>query len=259
MQTTKNIYLVGDGILDNYEYLNNKSKDLTYELTKLKYNVTNLAIDSAKVRDIRNGFSPKLKYITKNHQIEKDGSYHQLNKLIAKISDGHFMSVHNRVHNNMVVLSMGGNDIYSKIGNIIFGGDFFIGSILTDNFKKNYERILSKILNICNKIVLVSIYLPYLGKDSSYYKYSSQSETVITKWNSFVYEMAKKFNIVVLDLNKTLDTKNRSHYGTDIQRMSNISNKCMADCISYIYEYYENGKIYYCDDFENLNIKSIRL
>ncbi len=65
------------------------------------------------------------------------------------------------------------------------------------------------------------------------------------KWNEFIFLIAKKYDIPVLDLNKTLNNKDRSHYGTNDTRPSNISSKCVAKCIKYIYTHYDGYNIYF--------------
>lgn len=215
------IYLIGDGILDNSKYLEDKNNDLKKELINLGCDVYNYAKEEMKINDILASCPPIL-----------------LNGNINKRVD------------NMSIISIGGNDISSKIPNVVLGIDYLMNSVLTSEFKTVYENIIQKITINCKKILLISMYLPYLGSGSSYGKYSSFSIAIMNKWNEFLFSIAKKYNIPVLDLNKTLNNQDRSHYGIDDTRVSNISSKCMAKCITYINKHYDGYSVYYspnCD------------
>jgi len=248
------IYLLGDAIVDNYYWLSDKKQDLRKELIDIGYEVKNYAIDCAKVNNIINGINPSDIYTKSRsypYSVNQNGLLLPIELLSKDIGTSNtFISVYDN-KNNLVVLSMGGNDIFSNISKIYLGPDGFINSILSNSFISDYEKVIYNILNKCTKIILVSVYLPYLGVGSSYGLYSPISKPVIEKWNKFVYSIGKKFNIPILDLSKTLNVGNREHYGTDDTRVSNLTNKCMAKCIDYITKNYSPG-IYYSSDFINV-------
>lgn len=117
-------------------------------------------------------------------------------------------------------------------------------------------NIITSVCASCDKIILVSTYLPYLAKGSSYEKYSKFANPVMDRWLTFLYQTAKKHNIPVLDLSRTLNAENRSHYGSDETRVSNISNKCMAHCIAHIHNNYIGHRIYFAPDCDVTKITS---
>lgn len=251
----KTIYLLGDAILDNFYWLENKDKDLRQELNDLGYDVVNYAIDEAKVTDIIHGLSiPKIsKTRSYSYSTDKDNKIYPL-RLLVSSKGNTFTSIYEKINvkksQELVVVSMGGNDIKDNILKIVLGADYLIDSILTKEFITNFEKIIQEVKNVYQKVVLVSIYLPYLDKGSTYGKYANMSKSMIEKWNEFLYKMAKKYDVAVLDLSKTIDPSNRKNYGEDDVYLSNTANKCMADCISYIYKNYNGYKIYYapgCD------------
>ena len=251
--TTK-IYLLGDAILDNFYWLSDKKQDLKKELTDIGFEVNNYAVDNTKVNNIINGIVPSEIYTkTRSYPYPvSDGKLLPLDFLSKDMGiTGPFKSFYNNDKSQMVVLSMGGNDIYSNISKILLGPERFVNSILTSDFITDYEKVIYNILSKCNKIILVSIYLPYLGVGSAYGLYSPMSKPIIEKWNKFIYTVGKKFKIPILDLSKTLNVGNRDHYGTDDTRVSNLTNKCMAKCIQYISKNYAPG-IYYSPDFINV-------
>jgi len=257
------IHLLGDAILDNYAQLRIPENDLRKELSELGFTVNNCAVDEVKVSDILNGIIPKDVYIrgrTYVYPQDKDGKMFPLNSVLSTIGvNKSFVSVYGGIHaprgaDNMVVISMGGNDIRPHVNKIILGAQYFIGSVVTEKFILDFDKVIEMVKTGCTKIVLVSIYLPYLGVGSSYGLYSPVAKPIINKWNKFIYDMGKKYNIPVLDLSRTLNVGNREHYGKDDTRVSNISNKCMADAINYIYKNYDNYHIYYCPDCQISNI-----
>lgn len=262
------IYLLGDAILDNYYMLSNKEQDLRKEIIDLGFNVENYSADDIKVGDVINGMIPRDLYIKSRgypYPIESNGKIYPLrlvtsgigiNRSFTPIYGGiGIRSINNKTNDdNMVVISMGGNDIYSKSTNIMFGVEYFMGTVITEDFISNYRKVIDVVRGSCDKIILVSIYLPYMGVGSSYAIFNSISTNVIEKWNNFIRNIAKQYNIPILDLSKTLNVKERSHYGTDDTRVSNISNKCMAECIAHIYSHYDGYHIYYAPNCDTTHI-----
>ena len=236
------IFLIGDGILDNFYYLEDKDKDLKKEISLLGYEVYNYAMEEMKVTDILNGcIITKTCSSSRNYPYEivlNDGKLYPL-KLLAEKTEVKkpnkiFSSVYGNLssiqypkpetsNKNMAVISIGGNDIGEKFFNIVLGVEYFMNSKITQEFIDNYENIIKTVNIYCKKMVLVSMYLPYLGDNSSYAQYTRFAIPIMDKWHEFLYGLAKKHNIPVLDLNKTLNNKERSHYGIDDTRTSNIS------------------------------------
>lgn len=258
------LYLIGDAILDNFYWLDDKEHDLTREMSDLGHQVHNYAIDDIRLNDIINGIVPSNTYTSTrsyNYQVNKNNKLYPLKELSSKINKNKsFKSVYGEVgirpigskaeDDNMVIISIGGNDINDHFAKILLGVNYFIEAVITKEFISNYQKVIETSRSSCMKILLISIYLPYIGPGSSYGKYSAFATPIIRNWNIFLHKMARKYNIPILDLNRTFDTNNRSHYGTIDTRPSNISNKCMAACISYIHKNYDGYRTYYapkCD------------
>lgn len=262
------ICLLGDAILDNYYTLYNKEYDLKRELTDLNFNVHNYAVDDIKVADIINGIIPRELYTKSRsypYPIDQDGKMYPLKSIASTIGvNKSFTSVYGNMGiksigedikpDSMVVISMGGNDIYSKFRNIFLGPEYFVNAIITEEFVSNYKKVIETVKRLCDKIVLISVYLPYLGNGSSYGIYTPLAKPIMDRWHLFIYSIAREYNIPLLDLNRTLNVGDRSHYGVDDTRVSNVSNKCIAECISYIYSHYDGHHIYYTP---GLNVKNI--
>jgi len=247
------IYLIGDGILDNFKYLDNKASDLRKEISDLGYDVHNYAKEEMKVIDVLNGYKLDEKQLKlRNYRYPIDTKDSILYPLRLIQNNKKLTSTSN---DNFAVISIGGNDVGERFFNIILGVDYFMNAVITPEFQTNYEKIIESINTNCKRILLISMYLPYLGEGSSYGKYVNFSVTIMKKWNDFIYSLGKKYKIPVLDLNKTLDNKNRSHYSSiDDTRLSNVSSKCIAKCIKYIYKHYDGYHIYYSTDCNGTKI-----
>jgi lysophospholipase L1-like esterase len=259
MATT--IYLIGDGILDNFTWLDDSRKDLRAELIAHNYTVHNFAADNMKVRDIINGVVPdqdKKNKRSYDYQLE-NGKMYPMKLLTAGINInrsfasafGSALSITNKSKpDNMVVLSMGGNDLNDKTWRLAVSLEYCLGAVLTQDFVNDFDRVIDLTKSSCEKILLVSIYLPYLGPGSSYAKWSNYATPMVKRWNDFIHSVAKRSNIPVLDLNRTLNFMDRTHYGRNETHLSNRSNKMLADAIHHIYKHYKGYRAYYapgCD------------
>jgi len=248
------IFLLGDGIVDNFNWLEDKSRDLRTDLTSKGFTVHNFAVDNTRVPDITKGVSPDRSLCNMrsyNYPLDIDGKLYPLRLLTNTINTNKaFQPAYNRVlpaeeETNMVVLSVGGNDLNDKTSRMILGFETFIRSVLTEQFKAEYDKVLQMVRSSCCKIVLVSCYLPYMGRGSKYDTWQGSATKMVERWNEFIHSLGEKYNIPVLDLNRTFDIYDRSHYGLTEIRASNKSSKCIADCLAYIYKHYRGYHAYY--------------
>lgn len=235
------IILIGDSVLDNFYWLSNKTQDLKKELLDLGYSVDNNAVDESKLFDVINGTIPKQIYKDTRsypYPINNNGKVLPLELLSSNSSD------------DMVVLSIGGNDLRENLMKLMWGVDSFFDSVVTDNYIIAYKNLLVKILNKKSKLLLVCLYIPYIGPDSNYVLLNNFASQLREKWFHFMNVLAKKCNIPLLDLSRTFDCTNRKHYGATEIEPSNLSNKCIADCIDKIYNSYDGYHVYFapnCD------------
>jgi lysophospholipase L1-like esterase len=256
MATKPVIHLLGDGILDNFSRLPNPNQDLRKELIDLGFDVNNCAIDDVRVVDIMQGLVPGEQYTkarSYKYPTQKDGKMHPMKSVLAAIGvNKAFKPVYSGIsapsrdltplNDNMIVISMGGNDVQDKIRSILFGVESFIQAVVTQEFTRNFKKVLDIAKTNCGKIVLISIYLPYLGNGSSYGMYSPFATKVMERWHKFIHGIAKEYNIPVLDLSRTLNVGDRTHYGTEDTRLSNVSSHCIAACLSHIHSHYTGYK-----------------
>lgn len=253
------IILIGDGILDNYQYLSNPDHDLTYNIERRGHKVENYAFETVKLFDVRKGIKipTAMKRSRKYpYRVSSDERMHPLHYL-----GGHFQKLYDmhpgEEEEKMVVLSLGGNDINSNKLKAVFGFNSFMSSILSDDSRREYREIIEGIIAKGYKVLLISLYLPYLGDGSPYAVWKSFSEKVVNAWNNFLFELAKNCDVPVLDLARTFNPQHKSHYADDMTHMSDSSSRNMAKCVSHIYKHYEGYKCYYAPGckFDNITFE----
>lgn len=263
------IWLIGDGILDNFYWLTDRNRDLVYELSQLKFKVKNFALDDVKLDHISNGITPNKTYAEARHypyEVEVDGKvyplklfmhYNKINRSFTSVYDTVGSLLPSTKHDNMIVVSLGGNNLRKNMLSILRGVDHYMNNVLNTEFINAYDSLIKQLKSYCERIVLVSIYLPFLGPGASYGMYAAYTKPVMKRWHYFLQEVAMKHNIPILDLSSTLNPNDRSHYGTVDIYPSNISNQCIAECISYIYNHYDGFHIYSAPncDAQHIRIK----
>lgn len=247
------IHFIGDGILDNFYKLGDKKKDLRDEVSRLGFDVNNYAVDGAKMSSIIKGIEPRDELKKNRHYpypIQKDGKMYPLKSLLnfKKLCG-------DKAKDDMVVISIGGIDIKSKMKYVLLGADKLVKEVATDDFKANYRSLLKEATENFNKVIIISVYLPYLGIGSSHGMYTPFSRPVIEKWNKFIKGMAKEFNVSIFDLSETLNPSDRSHYSdSDDTRISDKTSKCIAECLSNIFSSYQQNKVYSAPNLDSTKI-----
>lgn len=259
-EINKCITLVGDTTLDNFNYLKNKNNDLCHCLKAEGFKVVNVAVFGSKLNDLLNGCNINEKHKKRKYcyDIGEDGRVKQLklfsNKKNCTLSNKHDKS---KIH-DMTVLSIGGHDLENDPMKIIRGIDCYVESILTATYERHYDQILSKITSLSHKTLLLTIYLPYAGVGSIYYLFNSIAKNVVTKMNNFIIKKAKQHGVPVFDLFKSVDSSQRSCFGTQDLYLSDTSCVKLAKCIEKIYKYYKGHRVYYAKNLDPSLLKYIK-
>lgn len=232
------IVLMGDAMVDNFSGLDDQSHDLSWSLEKLGYSVKNAACDGSRVSNVLNSdMIPKNKRASK-YDLNDNGRLDQFRILdIGNQEQG------KNVPN--VVLSIGGNDMKQQSISFLLGVDMFVKSLLSKSFEKNYNTIIEKILNVTPKLILVVVLEPCITQGSPYSLLSSKIKSVYLDWRKFIYSLALKHNLPVIDLSKTLDSGNTDHYGKNHTSLNSTSSKVFSLLIQEVVDNYEGSTVYY--------------
>jgi hypothetical protein len=228
------IALVGDSVLDNFYWLEEKDKDLRFRIRELGYSCENYAVDESRLDDVIDGIIPRSVYSSSR-------SYPYPGEIVIPLD------LIEKLNPDVIVLSIGGNDLRVNLLSISFGVEHFIKTVLTKDFINNYRLLLQTLKHYCKKLIVVSIYCPCIS-EGLYSFISFLADPVMNSWFNFLNPLCREFNVPILDLNRTLDRNNRAHYGSTTIEPSDSSNRCIAKCIEYIEKNYEGYKIYYAPD-----------
>lgn len=249
------VHLLGDGILDNFTYLDIKSLDLEGRLIDLGYTVNNVASDNVKVADVIKGIKPVNTDRKYPYKVDKSGKINPLSDVIESIGEPKINSYGSQSKDHkdhIVVVSMGGNDLNSNLLSgfisLLVGPDHLVGKILNKSFKENYGDVLDKLKSATNKVILCNNYLPYMGKTSKFAQFSNLATGVMKQWNEYIRRMAEKNDIALLDLHAIFDSTDESHYTKEHKYPSNKMVTKMTTCIDHISKNYTGYKVYSISD-----------
>jgi hypothetical protein len=232
------VTLLGDSVLDNFFWLSDREKDLTYDLGLMGYRVCNLAVDESCLSNVVNSIVPNETYRNSRQYpyLCNDQGIMEPLRLLKPC--------------DIVVLSVGGNDFRRNLSNLLFGIDKFLAMVINPEFIKTFDGLLSTLRTQAKKVILVCVYAPYLGTGSQYQLMAPFKDGVYDKIRIFLQYLCKRHNIALLDLSRTFNPYDRTHYGTTEIEPSNKSSHCIAECIRYIDQNYQGYHTYYAPNCE---------
>jgi hypothetical protein len=229
------VILMGDSVLDNFYWLEEKEKDLKYQLTKelQRYNKNssciNLALDETEAHNILNGKIPAGSYVTERetigmepYKVDSKGKFFPLSELKKMILNDNIKPTH-------VVLSIGGNDCRVKLS--MGKADIIFQAMKKDNFEETYNSTLKEIMSLIPNVIMVICYLP----GNSFYKFfpdlKGEVKILAQRVAPILLDLARKYKLPVIDLSRTFNPDDNSHYGSTPIEPSNKSSKFICEHI----------------------------
>lgn len=246
------IVLMGDSVLDNFYWLNKEKEDVCFQLNKALSNTskyhkqskcTNLALDETESKDIFNGKTPSSVYVKRRneigmnpYQISEDGIYWPLDQL-EKLNNEEIKPTH-------VVLSIGGND--ARVSLLSNSGDIKKVLIdLQDSFIDNYSKAIDSVLLFNKQIIIVIVYRPGPG----FLLELDQTSVLFSKLVPNMLTESRVRKLPVIDLSRTFNPLDKSHYGSTPIEPSNKSGLFIVDLIETVLRDFnyekDESKIYY--------------
>lgn len=253
LNKTRNIHCVlfGDSVLDNFYWLKNKKHDSTYKLTQVlkdsyheSSKCTNLALDESRTVDVINGKVPGFTYVNErknqkmsNYLVDHSGLFKPIDlyKEIRTIEP----------YPSHIILSIGGNDANFKLIDNNLNLDKTINDLLHGDFLKNYQLTIDKLLEMTKFLILVNVYLPGPGFTLPL----DDIKELYRKIFPCLYKEARKRGLPVIDLSRTFNPNDFSHYGSSPIEPSNLSCDFIVNLIVKIINKFDFNKgvshIYY--------------
>ena len=246
------IALVGDSVLDNFYWLNNPRLDVRQQLAN-KFpdkTVYNFAVDETKVMDILKGFRPYTVYQDARQKhfrgeypypVAADGKVYPL-KLLRQ-EDPEF-----------TVVSAGGNDGRVHLSKLAWSAQSLIDAVLENGIEANFKRMLRKVQNATTskKMIIVLVYKPHetvfeqfresVGWGLQYLPienvidFPGRLDEVYAYFRQMFIKQLKELGkkVAVIDLARSFNPKDRSHYGSTPIEPSNKSGQTIADLIEHV-------------------------
>lgn len=204
---SKSIHLLGDGLLDDSD--TNGAYTVKERLEKSGHSVTHETDLNATVCSLMESLR---------------GSPNGRNEIFPPM-----YSITRAKREDMIVLSMGGNDVNRNRLKTILGAEIFVNSILNPKFTRCEQYVLEETKRRADRVALISLYLPYMGAGSSYAKYEIVARPVIAGWNRHLESLAERHKIDFIDISKNIDCKNRENYSEkDESRLSRRAMEVVA-------------------------------
>ncbi|CAM9682723.1 unnamed protein product [Discosporangium mesarthrocarpum] len=231
------VALVGDSVLDNHYWLKNPVDDVREQLERSlialdpshtsTIQTWNFAVDESTVRCVLYGRVPGGHYQAARLQagmdpypVDSDGVQRPL-ELLRKAKPSH------------VVLSIGGNDARAR----------FLQSrdpkkiaemMVSDGFVDNLHKLIETIKEeITPNIILVYVYMPQftLCPILSFLPPASTLQALLVNFSGLFIDVANKYSLPLIDLSRTFDPNNGTHYGSTPIEPSNISGQFIVDLL----------------------------
>jgi len=238
-----NIYLVGDSVLDNFRWMANPQQNLTQQLiniTDRSVTIYNFAVDETRIKDILIGKRPRsiyqnirAQYNLEKYPIAENGHVYPLNLL---------KQYKNSLKRNIVVISMGGNDLRKYLCFLKDGWKTVFNKLINENFIRNYIDVIKHIHEITPEIILIVVYKPYKDFCS---QYREELDKLLESTRKIILIIAKQFKLPVIDLSKTFNPNDPTHYGMgnghDPIEPSLIGSQFIADLIKKVISDFKFG------------------
>jgi hypothetical protein len=262
------ICLIGDSILDNFNYIDNPICDITHQLSKLMndYKIFNYAVDGSKIKNVYDGAVPSEESVL-NRDLFFGGMCPYHTEYSGKVKP---LKLLKKNPPDFIVCSVGKDEGEKHKSKFIWGSKTFLDAVFKDGFKDEYVHLmhlLSKIKNSQMMKTNVIIILPPLPHESIFehfrkttgwglqfvpienmFNFWQKLEEVYKEFRKIYISLAKKHKFAIIDLFRTLDSKDETHYSHVPQELSNKSGKCLAKLIQYVikkHNFHEKTKIYF--------------
>jgi len=239
------IILMGDSVLDDFYWLEDKKQDVRQQIADLyggQVPVTNLAVDESRSSDVLNGMRPGAVYSRARKQEALDpypvdgkrrGKVFPLQIVQRMLKNGEMETdVDDDAIKPTVVLSVGGNDVRAMLH------DFSQQALMQGMAKleQNTERIVQKLQAMQLNVVIVICYEPFHDFAPMYGLRREQLLQVINLGATQMFSLCAKHALPVIDLSRTFDPFDRTHYGSTSIEPSNKSGQFIADLVQFTLE-----------------------
>ena len=194
----KNIYLLGDSIIDNTPYVNKNEKDVVSHLNSMykgspQININNRAVDGNTMQDLLDNQLSDEGLNQATHIVTSIGG----NDLLQKISFLQMTSKLSEVMNKDARIGKWGSRELNPSRNKVFEETYFE---IIKPMQQDYESIVANLSNHRAKLLLCTVYEGDLVDSDEFSDVIYSSKTMLSIFNDQVYRTAQKYSCEVLEL-----------------------------------------------------------
>ena len=194
----KNIYLLGDSIIDNTPYVNKNEKDVVSHLNSMykgspQININNRAVDGHTMQDLLDNQLSDEGLNEATHIVTSIGG----NDLLQKISFLQMTSKLSEVMNKDARIGKWGSRELNPSRNKVFEETYFE---IIKPMQQDYESIVANLSNHRAKLLLCTVYEGDLVDSDEFSDVIYSSKTMLSIFNDQVYRTAQKYSCEVLEL-----------------------------------------------------------
>jgi len=241
---------MGDSVLDDFYWLNDKAQDVRQQLADLTGRpVWNLAVDETETFDIRKCKAPAKNYVNAREKefngsypypVSSDGKVYALAELDKLLKDPN--------PPKYVVLSVTGNDIRVRL---TMTPQQMINDLMQKKWDEEYATIVREVLERGIQLIPVICYRPGPGWYETHGLSIEQVQGLVQHLGKTFLAVAREHKLPVVDLSRTFDPKDRSHYGSTVIEPSEKSGMFIARLVKHIIDKHDwegESKVYYGSD-----------
>eukprot|EP00752_Nemacystus_decipiens_P010152 g9048.t1 len=246
MESELNIALVGDSVLDDHFWLDQPANDVRAQTERtlvLGYpgrsvKVHNFAVDESTISCVLRGRTPGANYRNgrrlanmEPYPVGGDGVVRPL-ELLRAAKPTH------------VVLSVGGNDARLRFLSSL-NPDVITELMITDGFVANLRRVIETIrADVTPNIIIVYVYMPEFKAIPllSMLPPARILQRLLVNFSKFFIELAEEFRLPIIDLSRTFNPHDKTHYGSTPIEPSNVSGQFIADLIAQVLAQFRFGE-----------------
>mmetsp|Transcript_59750 Transcript_59750/g.98643 ORF Transcript_59750/g.98643 Transcript_59750/m.98643 type:complete len:679 (+) Transcript_59750:31-2067(+) len=246
------IILMGDSVLDDFYWLQDKTKDVRQQILDTYHNrvkCTNLAVDESTSDDVLYGTNPLFVYVDARKEFglapyptdkNNAGKVEPL-KILKRMIDSKEVVVDVDTNTHIkptVVLSIGGND--GRV--LLFDFTFNLQNIAEgmNKLQQNFDTIVQTLLYELNvNVIAVVVYEPYSDFAAGFNISRDQLLQIFELGANNIFALAEMYALPVIDLSRTFDPFDRTHYGSTSIEPSNLSGQFIVDLIHFVHEDFE--------------------
>lgn len=233
---------MGDSVLDDFYWLDDKNNDVRQQLQNKmpNFQVKNFAVDESTINNVLHGIVP-----AKHYSQNRNYPYPTVDDVVYPLK---LLEMEQDKNNMHVVLSIGGNDGRLHLNKLLWGSNELVNAILEGNkFQQRLEKLVSEIMKYTKKVILIFVYKPHVSIFEQFRSHigfglqylpiekvidlQGRLDKVYESLKNVYIAVAKKYGIPLIDLSKTFNQNDRTHYGSTPIEPSNKSGDIIAHLI----------------------------